>query len=80
MSTPVTISNEAVILFEEGWYTTEELARVLKVDPSTLRRWRTARPLQGPPFVQVSSRLTLYDVRDVRQWLASRRIDPGKVA
>ena len=29
----------------------EELAGMLGVDPSTLRRWRTARPRQGPPFV-----------------------------
>src|SRR4051812_34456779 len=27
--------------------TTEELARMLRVDPSSVRRWRTARPLQG---------------------------------
>ena len=26
------------------WFTTEELAAMLGVDPSTLRRWRTARP------------------------------------
>jgi transposase-like protein len=31
-------------LLDGGWFTTEELARMLGVDPSTLRRWRTARP------------------------------------
>ena len=30
-------------LLDGGWFTTEELARMLGVDPSTLRRWRTAR-------------------------------------
>ncbi|MFP8903078.1 helix-turn-helix transcriptional regulator [Streptomyces atacamensis] len=61
---------------EAGWYRTEELARLLKVDPSTVRRWRTARPPQGPPFVKLSERVTLYSAADVRQWLADRRVDP----
>ena len=65
---------------QEVWYTTEDLARMLGVDPSTLRRWRTARPPQGPPFVQISSRMTLYSAHDVRQWLDSRRIDPAQAA
>lgn len=38
-------------LLDGGWFTTEELARMLGVDSSTLRRWRTARPRQGPPFI-----------------------------
>ncbi|TQM80015.1 helix-turn-helix protein [Saccharothrix saharensis] len=63
-----------------GWLTTEELAKLLCVDPSTLRRWRTARPVQGPPFVQLTSRVTLYSANDVEEWLASRRIDPRKAA
>jgi hypothetical protein len=37
-------------LLDGGWFTTEELAGMLGVDPSTLRRWRTARPPQGPPL------------------------------
>ena len=36
-------------LLDGGWFTTEELAGMLGVDPSTLRRWRTAQPRQGPP-------------------------------
>ncbi|MEU8924247.1 helix-turn-helix domain-containing protein [Kitasatospora sp. NPDC048545] len=31
-------------LLHSGWYSTEELALLLKVDPSTLRRWRSATP------------------------------------
>ena len=67
-------------LLDGGWFTTDELARMLGVDPSTLRRWRTVRPRQGPPFIRLSSRVTLYSVHDVRRWLATRRIDPGQAA
>lgn len=70
----------ALDLLHDGWYTTDEVAELLGVDSSTLRRWRTATPLQGPPFVRLTSRVTMYSVGDVRAWLASRRIDPAKVA
>ncbi|MFG2115503.1 helix-turn-helix transcriptional regulator [Streptomyces sp. NPDC048718] len=60
------------------WLATGELARLLKIDPSTLRRWRTARPPQGPPFVSVSGRVTLYNATDVDRWLRTRRVDPGQ--
>lgn len=62
------------------WFTTEDLARMLGVDPSTLRRWRTARPPQGPPFVCLSGGVTRYSERDVERWLAARRTDPGWAA
>ncbi|WP_308368762.1 helix-turn-helix domain-containing protein [Streptomyces sp. ISL-36] len=62
------------------WLTTDELAGILNVDPSTLRRWRTARPRQEPPFVPVSSRLILYSAIDVEHWLRSRRVDPEQAA
>lgn len=67
-------------LLRGEWLTTEELARVLGVDCSTVRRWRTSRPVQGPPFVQVSERVTMYSAFDVEQWLRSRRIDPSEAA
>jgi hypothetical protein len=56
--------------------TTEELARLLRRDPSTLRRWRTANPMQGPPFLRLSDGVTMYDMVDVREWLVRRRVDP----
>ena len=56
--------------------TTEELARLLRVDPSSVRRWRTARPLQGPPFIRLSERVIMYAMEDVREWIASRRVRP----
>jgi transposase-like protein len=67
-------------LLDGAWFTTEELARMLGVDPSTLRRWRTAKPRHGPPFITLSSRVTLYSAQDVRRWLTIRRIDPERVA
>ncbi|QLY33975.1 helix-turn-helix domain-containing protein [Nocardia huaxiensis] len=59
------------------WYTTEEVATFLQVDPSSLRRWRTARPPQGPPFVQISGRVTRYNGADLIAYLTKRRIDPA---
>ncbi|MFF0633499.1 helix-turn-helix transcriptional regulator [Nocardia sp. NPDC004151] len=58
------------------WYTTEEVAIVLKVDPSSLRRWRTAEPPQGPPFVPISERVIRYSGSDVLSYLVNRRVDP----
>ncbi|MBV9139685.1 MAG: helix-turn-helix domain-containing protein [Pseudonocardiales bacterium] len=62
------------------WYSTEELAKLLGVDASSIRRWRTSRPVQGPPFVKLSSRVTVYSALDVERWLRSRRVDPGRAA
>lgn len=67
-------------LLHGGWYTTEQVADLIGVDPSTLRRWRTMTPLQGPPFVPLSSRVVEYSVGDVEQWLRSRRVVPGEAA
>jgi len=53
---------------------------MLGVDPSTLRRWRTAHPPQGPPFVWLSGGVTRYSELDVSSWLASRRKEPGRAA
>ncbi|SNY53720.1 helix-turn-helix transcriptional regulator [Paractinoplanes atraurantiacus] len=65
-------SNEA----DDGLITTEELAKMLRVDPSTIRRWRTVEPVQGPPFIPLSERVIMYSIEDVRTWLASRRVTP----
>ncbi|MCU4750044.1 helix-turn-helix transcriptional regulator [Streptomyces sp. G-5] len=67
-------------LLHQGWYTTEEVASLIGVDASTLRRWRTVSPLQGPPFVRLTSRTTVYSAPDVEAWLASRRIVPDVAA
>ncbi|WP_103342159.1 helix-turn-helix transcriptional regulator [Amycolatopsis sp. CA-126428] len=67
-------------LVDGRWLTTEELGALLGVDPSTVRRWRTSRPPQGPPFVQLSERVTVYSASDIETWLRSRRVDPGQAA
>ena len=67
-------------LLDGAWLRTEELASMLGVDPSTLRRWRTARPPQGPPFVHLSGGVTRYSQHDVRRWLLDRRTDPSWAA
>jgi hypothetical protein len=62
------------------WYSSQELAELLHVDASTIRRWRTSHPPQGPAFIRVSNRVYVYNSNDVATWLASRRVDPGEVA
>ena len=57
--------------------TTEEVARLLRVDPSSVRRWRAERPPQGPPFIRLSELVVLYDTSDLHTWLADRRTIPG---
>lgn len=69
-----------VRLLRGEWLTTEQLAHVLGVDSSTVRRWRTSVPMQGPPFVQLSERVMMYSTYDVEEWLRSRRIDPAEAA
>ncbi|WP_308122934.1 helix-turn-helix transcriptional regulator [Streptomyces poriferorum] len=67
-------------LLANAWYSTRELAACLRVDTSTLRRWRTARPPQGPPFVSVSERVVMYSAVDVEEWLRRRRTIPRRDA
>ncbi|HSA50016.1 MAG TPA: DNA-binding protein [Yinghuangia sp.] len=67
-------------LLHSGWYETEDVVALLGVDPSTLRRWRTLSPPQGPPFVQLTSRVTKYSIPDVQAWLAAVRVDPAREA
>jgi predicted DNA-binding transcriptional regulator AlpA len=56
--------------------TTDQLARMLGVDPSSVRRWRTSVPVQGPPFIRMSDRVVKYRRDDVERWLENRRVDP----
>ncbi len=67
-------------LLDGEWYATDELATRLGVDPSTVRRWRTANPPQGPPFIRLSERVVIYSARDVEAWLRKRRTDPESAA
>lgn len=65
-------------LLDARWFTTEEFACLLGVDASTIRRWRTSKPMRGPAFVRMSSGVTKYNEHDIARWLTSCRIDPGK--
>lgn len=64
-------------LTADSWYTTEEVAALLEVHPSSLRRWRTAVPPQGPPFVHLSGRVTRYLGEDLLAYLRRNRTDPA---
>ncbi|MGC4891190.1 helix-turn-helix transcriptional regulator [Micromonospora sp. DT227] len=75
--TSTTLEGDRVIrLSAKPFMSTEELAELLDVDPSTIRRWRTASPVQGPPFIQISDRVVKYATADVEQWLTGRRVVP----
>ncbi|WTK66095.1 helix-turn-helix domain-containing protein [Streptomyces anulatus] len=67
-------------LLANAWYSTRDLAAWLRVNTSTLRRWRTARPPQGPPFVAVSERVIMYSAVDVEEWLRRHRTVPRRDA
>lgn len=67
-------------LLHGGWYTTKELADLLRIDPSALRHWRTEEPPQGPPFVRMARRQCMYSVADVQQWLRAQRTDTSAAA
>jgi len=70
----------SAIYCSDGGTPPSEQAEMLGVDPSSVRRWRTARPPQGPPFVRLSARVTMYSAADIEAWLQSRRVDPGRAA
>jgi hypothetical protein len=61
---------------DDALMTTEQLARMLGVDPSSVRRWRTSTPIQGLPFIRMSDRVVKYRRADVERWLDNRRVDP----
>ncbi|MCK1810210.1 helix-turn-helix domain-containing protein [Micromonospora sp. R42106] len=68
--------DNVIRLSPKVFMSTEELAELLDVDPSTIRRWRTLHPLQGPPFIQISDRVVKYATADVERWLSARRVYP----
>jgi predicted DNA-binding transcriptional regulator AlpA len=67
-------------LLSGGLLTTEQLAKRVGVDTSTVRRWRTQEPMQGPPFIRLSERVVMYSLQDVEQWLRESRVDPRRAA
>lgn len=67
-------------LVDGRWYSTAELAALLGVDASSLRRWRTSNPPYGPAFVRVSARVVKYAAEDIEVWLRAQRTDPATLA
>ena len=53
--------------------TAQDLARVLKVPVSRVRRWTSERRL---PFVKLGHRTTRYSRRAVLAWIASKTVEP----
>ncbi|MEV8361777.1 helix-turn-helix transcriptional regulator [Streptomyces niveus] len=74
------VADMQLTLLSNAWYSTSDLASHLRIGTSTLRRWRSARPPQGPPFVSVSDRVVMYSALDVEEWLRSRRTVPHREA
>ncbi|RDI68449.1 helix-turn-helix transcriptional regulator [Nocardia pseudobrasiliensis] len=64
-------------LLHQRMYTTGEVAELLGVDTSTLRRWRRARPVQGPGFVRLSDRVAIYPESDIDAYLEARHVRPA---
>ena len=58
----------------DGLLSTEEVAGLLGVDPSTLRHRRNTEPPEGPPFVPISKRVTKYWRSDVFGWISRLRV------
>jgi predicted DNA-binding transcriptional regulator AlpA len=54
---------------------TEEAAKRMGVDSSTLRGWRSDQV--GPPYFRISRQCIRYDDRDVDAYIAARRYDPS---
>jgi hypothetical protein len=55
------------------FYTTEEMAKILKVDSSTLRRWRRLKIPKGPKATCISERTWRYYHADFVEWMNERR-------
>lgn len=73
-------TNSPDVAPNDDFLSTNELASLIHVDPSTLRRWRTAKRPAGPPFTRLSPRVVVYNIVDVRRWIALKRIDPAEGA
>ena len=54
---------------------TKEAAKMMGVEPSTLRAWRCAKT--GPPFHRLTKQSVKYDERDIQRYVAERRFVPS---
>lgn len=58
-----------------AWYTTQEMATILRVHVSSLQRWHTAQPPTGPSFFEFSKRVVRYRRADVIAYVNSKHVD-----
>lgn len=66
----------ATIADDDRLVTREEAAKVLGLRPNTLGVW-ACRKRGGPPFVRVGLRAVRYRMRDLREYLAARTVEPS---
>lgn len=59
-----------------AYLTPEEVARVLRLSVGTLKDWRKQRADWGPVFVKIGANRVLYELSELKNWLAKRRIEP----
>lgn len=59
---------------DELW-TSTELAKVLRVSPATLARWRKRD--EGPPFIQMAGGTVRYTRHGVSDWVRTRMVAAG---
>ncbi|MEG8181941.1 helix-turn-helix domain-containing protein [Nocardia terpenica] len=64
-------------LLNQRLYTPAQVAELLGVDTSTLRRWRRTEPVRGPGFIRLSERVALYPESDIETYLRARHITPA---
>lgn len=55
-----------------GYYSLDEVAEILNINPETLARMRRAG--DGPPCIKVTPHLVRYPIREFHEWLKSREV------
>jgi hypothetical protein len=70
------IPPDAGITEEDLLLTTQDVARLLAVNPYTLKAWRSRkyRDRSGPPFIRVGGHFVRYSLRTLREYLSERTV------
>ncbi|GAB2727702.1 helix-turn-helix domain-containing protein [Nocardia thraciensis] len=66
------------VLLNQPMYTPAEVAKLLGVDTSTLRRWRRATPAQGTGIHSSVGTGREISASDLEEYLESRHIRPAQ--
>lgn len=54
--------------------TTEEIAMLLKLSPSTIKAWRVKK--MGPAYIRITGRTCRYRMKDITEWLQKKALKP----